>query len=43
MRFKLVVYTPTKVIYMSVCEEELDSIYNQHSDFNIFILNVYQN
>ena len=29
MQFKLVIYTSTKVIYMIVSEDELDSIYNQ--------------
>lgn len=43
MRFKLVIYASTKVIYMIVSEDELDSIYNQYSDSNIFILNIYQN
>ena len=43
MQFKLVIYTSTKVIYMSVSGDELDSIYNQYSDSNIFILNNYQN
>lgn len=43
MQFKLVIFTSTKVIYMIVSEDELDSIYNQYSDSNIFILNIYQN
>ena len=43
MQFKLVIYTSTKVIYMIVSEDELDSIYNQYSDSYIFILNIYQN
>ena len=43
MQFKLVIYTSTKVIYMILSEDELDSIYNQYSDSNIFILNNYQN
>ena len=43
MQFKLVIYTSTKVIYMIVSEYELDLIYNQYSDSNIFILNIYQN
>ena len=43
MQFKLVIYTSTKVIYMIVSEDELDSIYNQYSDSNIFILHIYQN
>ena len=43
MQFKLVIYTSTKVIYMIVSEDELDSIYNQYSDSNIFILHFYQN
>ena len=43
MRFKLVIYTSKKVIYIIVSEDELDSIYNQYSNSNIFILNIYQN
>ena len=43
MWFKLVIYTSTKVIYMIVSEDELDLIYNQYSNSNIFILNIYQN
>ena len=43
MQFKLVIYTSAKVIYMIVSEDELDSIYNQYSDSNVFILNIYQN
>ena len=43
MQFKLVIYTSTKVIYMIVSEDELDSIYNQYFDSNIFILHIYQN
>jgi len=42
MWFKLVIYTSLKVIYLTVSEEELDSIYIQYSDSNIFILNIYQ-
>lgn len=42
MRFKLVIYTSTKVIYMIVSEDELDSIYIQYSNSYIFILNIYQ-
>ena len=43
MRFKLVIYTSKKVIYIIVSEDELDSTYNQYSNSNIFILNIYQN
>ena len=43
MQFKLVIYTSTKVIYMIVSEDELDSFYNQYSNSNIFILNIDQN
>ena len=43
MQFKLVIYTSTKVINMIVSEDELDSIYNQYFDSNIFILHIYQN
>ena len=35
MQFKLVIYTSTKVIYMIVSEDELDSIYNQYSDLSM--------
>ena len=42
MRFKLVIYTSKKVIYMIVSEEELDSIYIQYQSSNIFILNIIQ-
>ncbi len=32
MQFKLVIYTSTKVIYMIISEDELDSIYNRYSN-----------
>ncbi len=43
MLFKLVIYTSSKVIYMLVAEEELEAVYCQYSNSNIFILNIYQN
>ena len=43
MWFKLIIYTQTQVLYFTIPEEELDSIYIKYSNSQIFILNITQN